>query len=75
MCPDQEVTDAPRPKGYRCSGLYNPGLTYPRSKVEVAVRLTSPSGALDEEMRTIARLRPRDNQIGQPEAADEEVPF
>lgn len=53
----------------------DPGLTYPRSKVEVAVRLTSPSDALDEEMRTIARLRPRDNQIGQPVAADEEVPF
>lgn len=65
-------------KGY-WKGQYgegaDPGLTYPRSKVEVAIRLTSPSDALDEEMRTIARLRPRDNQIGQPEAADEEVPF
>ena len=53
----------------------DPGLTYPRSAVEVAVRLTSPSDALDEEMRLIARLRPRDNQIGQPEAVDEHVPF
>jgi len=54
----------------------DPGLTYPRADVEVAVRLTSPSDALDEEMRTIARLRPRDNQIGQPDAAtDEPVPF
>jgi hypothetical protein len=54
----------------------DPGLTYPRADVEVAVRLTSPADALDEEMRTIARLRPRDNQIGQPEpAADETVPF
>jgi hypothetical protein len=54
----------------------DPGLTYPRADVEVAVRLTSPGAALDEEMRTIARLRPRDNQIGQPEAAaDETVPF
>ncbi|MFT3695717.1 MAG: M23 family metallopeptidase [Kofleriaceae bacterium] len=54
----------------------DPGLTYPRADVEVAVRLTSPGAALDEEMRTIARLRPRDNQIGQPDtAADETVPF
>jgi hypothetical protein len=54
----------------------DPGLTYPRADVEVAVRLTSPGAALDEEMRTIARLRPRDNQIGQPEVAtDETVPF
>jgi hypothetical protein len=54
----------------------DPGLTYPRAAVEVAVRLTSPGDALDEEMRTIARLRPRDNQIGQPNTAtDETVPF
>ena len=54
----------------------DPGLTYPRADVEVAVRLTSPGAALDEEMRTIARLRPRDNQIGQPDtAAAETVPF
>jgi len=51
----------------------DPGLTYPRGEVEVAVRLTSPDDALDEEMRLIARLRPRDNQIGQ--AIEEEVPF
>lgn len=54
----------------------DPGLTYPRAAVEVAVRLTSPNDALDEEMRTIARLRPRDNQIGQPDmATDESIPF
>lgn len=54
----------------------DPGLTYPRGDVEVAVRLTSPRDALDEEMRTIARLRPRDNQIGQPEVAvNDSVPF
>lgn len=53
----------------------DPGLTYPRADVEVAVRLTSPDDALDEEMRVIARLRPRDNQIGQPDAAADEVPF
>lgn len=51
----------------------DPGLTYPRGDVEVAVRLTSPDDALDEEMRLIARLRPRDNQIGQPELED--APF
>ncbi len=54
----------------------DPGLTYPRAAVEVAVRLTSSDDALDEEMRAIARLRPRDNQIGQPDTAtDETVPF
>jgi hypothetical protein len=54
----------------------DPGLTYPRGDVEVAVRLTSPSAALDAEMSLIARLRPRDNQIGQPDAAaDEPIPF
>ena len=54
----------------------DPGLTYPRADVEAAVRITSPGDALDEEMRTIARLRPRDNQIGQPDVAtDETVPF
>ncbi|MDX2089718.1 MAG: peptidoglycan DD-metalloendopeptidase family protein [Kofleriaceae bacterium] len=51
----------------------DPGLTYPRGSVEVAVRVTSPNDALDEEMRLIARLRPRDNQIGQPELED--APF
>ena len=53
----------------------DPGLTYPRAAVEVAVRMTSPNDAFDEEMRLIARLRPRDNQIGQPDAADEHIPF
>lgn len=54
----------------------DPGLTYPRAAVEVSVRITSPDDALDEEMRVIARLRPRDNQIGQPDAAtDEAIPF
>ena len=54
---------------------HDPGLTYPRDSVEVAVRLTSPAKSLDEEMRLIARLKPRDNLIGQPETAEEEVPF
>ncbi|HEU0029888.1 MAG TPA: peptidoglycan DD-metalloendopeptidase family protein [Kofleriaceae bacterium] len=52
---------------------HDPGLTYPRDRVEVAVRITSAADALDEEARLIRRLRPRDNLIGQP--IDEEVPF
>jgi hypothetical protein len=51
---------------------HDPGLTYPRASVEVAVRATSPAEALDEEARLIRRLRPRDNLLGQP---PEEVPF
>ena len=62
-------------KGQYAEGA-DPGLTYPRGDVEVAVRLTKPDDALDTEMRLIARLRPRDNQIGQPDAAaDETIPF
>jgi hypothetical protein len=52
---------------------HDPGLTYPRDGVEVAVRITKPDDALDEEARLIRRLRPRDNLIGQP--IEEEVPF
>lgn len=52
---------------------HDPGLTYPRDRVEVAVRVTSPNDALDEEARLIRRLRPRDNLLGQP--IEEEVPF
>jgi len=52
---------------------HDPGLTYKRAGVEVAVRLTSPSNALDEEARMIRRLSPRDNIIGQAEL--EEAPF
>lgn len=54
---------------------HDPGLTYDRDAVEVATRITSPSKSLDEEMRLIARLRPRDNLLGQPEAAEEPIPF
>jgi hypothetical protein len=54
---------------------HDPGLTYDRDSVEVAVRLTSPSKSLDEEMRLIARLKPRDNLIGQVDAAGEPIPF
>jgi hypothetical protein len=53
---------------------HDPGLTYDRDSVEVAIRVTSASKCLDDEMRLIARLRPRDNLIGQPELA-EEAPF
>ena len=52
---------------------HDPGLTYNRARVEVAVKLTSPADALDEEARLIHRLNPRDNIIGQPES--EEAPF
>lgn len=57
-------------KGQYAEG-HDPGLTYDRARVDVAVRVTSPAEALDEEARLIARLRPRDNLIGQPE----DVPF
>jgi hypothetical protein len=52
---------------------HDPGLTYDRNRVDVAVRLTPASQALDEEARLIRRLRPRDNVVGQAEA--DEVPF
>ena len=46
-------------------------------QLQVKGKEQPPTGdALDEEMRAIARLRPRDNQIGQPDTAtDEPVPF
>lgn len=52
---------------------HDPGLTYDRASVEVAVKVTSPNAAIDEEARLIRRLRPRDNLLGQPEL--EEAPF
>jgi hypothetical protein len=60
-------------KGQYTEG-HDPGLTYDREKVEVAVRVTSPDDAIDEEARLIRRLRPRDNLAGQP-VEDEAVPF
>lgn len=59
-------------KGQYAEG-HDPGLTYDRDSVEVAVRVTRASDALDEESRLIQRLRPRDNLLGQP--AEEAVPF
>jgi hypothetical protein len=50
---------------------HDPGMTYDRGAVEVAVRITSRDAALDEEMRLIGRLRPRDNLTGQAE----DIPF
>lgn len=44
----------------------DPGLTYDRSSVEVAIKLTTPDEAHEEELRMIRRLQPRDNQLGQP---------
>ncbi len=40
-----------------------------------SVRLTSASASLDEEMRLIRRLNPRDNLIGQADHVADEVPF
>jgi hypothetical protein len=55
---------------------HDPGLTYPRNRVTVAVRVLSPQRALDEEARLIARLRPRDNLLGQPsDEAEDVIPF
>jgi hypothetical protein len=59
-------------KGQYAEG-HDPGLTYDRGRVDVAVRVTAPGDALDEEARLIARLRPRDNLLLQP--AEEAVPF
>jgi hypothetical protein len=55
---------------------HDPGLTYPRHRVLVAVRVLSPARAIAEETRLIARLRPRDNLRGQPDYEPlEEAPF
>lgn len=55
---------------------HDPGLTYARDRVTVAVRTLSPDRAIDEEARLIKRLRPRDNLVGQPvEEVDDVVPF
>jgi len=52
---------------------HDPGMTYPRDRVEVATRVMTGPNAIDEERRLIRRLNPRDNLIGQPDA--DEVPF
>src|SRR5262249_28046324 len=53
---------------------HDPGMTYERGRCEVAVRITSPAAAIDEEARLIQRLKPRDNLLGQV-VEDDEVPF
>jgi hypothetical protein len=62
---------------YTGTQSHDPGLTYPRDKVTVAARVMSGDRAIAEEARLIARLRPRDNLMGQPAelAEDEAVPF
>lgn len=55
---------------------HDPGLTYPRHRVRIAARVLSPARAIAEEARLIARLRPRDNLLKQPDdAGDDVVPF
>lgn len=56
---------------------HDPGLTYPRHRVTVAARVLSPTRAIAEEARLIAKLRPRDNLLKQPDDAEAEevVPF
>jgi hypothetical protein len=61
---------------YGGSLSHDPGLTYARDRVTVAVRVLSADRAIAEEARLIARLRPRDNLLGQPDdGLDEAVPF
>ena len=52
---------------------HDPGMTYPRDRVEVATRVMSGADAIDEERRLIRRLRPRDNLNGQSDT--DKVPF
>jgi len=62
---------------YTGSQSHDPGLTYDRNRITVAVRVLPAARALAEEARLIARLRPRDNLLGQPvdDPPDEVVPF
>ena len=61
---------------YTGSQSHDPGLTYDRDRITVAVRVLPADRAIAEEARLIARLRPRDNLIGQPvDDQDEVIPF
>lgn len=51
---------------YTGSQSHDPGLTYDRAQISVAVRVVPAARALAEEARLIARMRPRDNLLGQP---------
>lgn len=52
---------------------HDPGLTYDRDGVQVAVRVVPPEEAIDLEARLIRTLEPRDNINGQV-AADQDDP-
>jgi hypothetical protein len=56
---------------------HDPGLTYQRDAVEVAARVLVEDDPIDEELRLIERLRPRDNVRGQPveEVVDDDEPI
>jgi hypothetical protein len=55
---------------------HDPGLTYDRASVEVAVRVTAPGEAIDAESALIRALAPRDNLNGQPAPEpDDVIPF
>jgi hypothetical protein len=58
---------------------HDPGLTYQRDAVEVAARVLVDEDPVDEELRLIQRLQPRDNLRGQPVVEvvddDEPIPF
>ncbi len=65
-------------KGRYSEDDHDPGMTYPRSSVEVAVRvMPSDIAALNEEMRLIETLRPRDNILLQASKSDDDeaIPF
>jgi hypothetical protein len=60
------------------SGAYgaghDPGMTYRRGRVTVAVKITARGAHLAEEGRLIERLSPRDNLVEHPDGS-EDAPF
>lgn len=62
-------------KGYKAGADHDPGMTYRRSRCEVAVRVVACGDHLDEEARTIQRLKPRDNLVMDPSGELEDAPF
>lgn len=63
-------------RGQYAESDHDPGVTYDRGSVEIAARVLSPEGAIDEEARLIRALKPRDNvnRVAVDETLDE-VPF
>lgn len=53
----------------------DPGVTYDRDRVEVAARVLSPVRALEEEVRLIRALKPRDNINLVDAKPPEDIPF